>query len=230
MIVTTNQDLPFGGTPVSARTKAKRDMIVDAAMKAFAENGYQGARVEDLANELGVAKGSIFQYFGTKEGLFFAAYQRAVEVLPTWLDAPEDILDEGFFSTLHYWLEQTEHLMREDWIPSRVTLIGNYGTDLSLKREINRFLSDDPYGTRAFVKYGYERGEVREDIDEEMVVAMVDWMMERFQDAAITDELDPGLFYKGGDTTEKRIRRIEQFEELIRSAIGKQAEHTAPTA
>lgn len=221
MMVTTHQDLPFGGSPSSPRTEAKRDMIVDAAMRSFAENGYSGARVEDLANELGVAKGSIFQYFGTKEGLFFAAYQRAVASLPTWLDAPEEILDEGFFATMRYWLEQTEHLMREDWIPSRVTLIGNYGTDISLKREINRFLSSDPYGTVAFVKYGFEREEVRDDIDEEMLVAMVDWMMERFQDAAITDELDPGLFYKGGDSTEKRIRRIEQFEELIRSAIGK---------
>lgn len=33
----------------------------------------------------------------------------------------------------------TEHLVQEDRVPYRVSLIGNDGTDLVLKREINRF-------------------------------------------------------------------------------------------
>lgn len=210
----------FGGVAGSPRTEAKRQLIVDTAMRAFAESGYQGARVEDIAKELGIAKGSVFQYFGTKEGLFFAAYRKAVASLPAWLDAPEKVLDQGFFFTLRYWLEQTENLMRDDWIPTRITLIGNYGTDLSLKREINRFLAGDPYGTSTFIDYGLERKEVRDDIDHDMVVSMLDWMMERFQDALITEELDPGLFHRRGDGPEKREARIDQFEELIRSAIG----------
>ena len=213
---TTDLQLPS----VSARTAEKRDRMIQVALRYFAEYGYQGARIEDMAAELGIAKGSFFQYFGSKDGLFFACYQKAVSMLPTWLDAPEAVLDDGFFATLRYWLEQTEHLMREDWIPSRVTLIGNYGTDLSLKREINRFLATDPYGTVTFVKYGLERRELREDIDLEMLVSMVDWMMERFQDAAVAEELDPGLFHKGAESAGRRQKRIEQFEELIRSAIG----------
>jgi TetR/AcrR family transcriptional regulator len=218
----SHQDDAPSESSVSARTAAKRDRMIEVALHAFAENGYQGARIEDMAAELGIAKGSFFQYFGSKEGLFFAAYRKAVSQLPAWLDAPEGVLDDGFFATLRYWLEETEHLMREDWIPSRVTLIGNYGTDLSLKREINRFLATDPYGTVTFVKYGLERKELRDDIDIDMIVSMVDWMMERFQDAAVADELDPGLFRRGGDSVERRTRRIDQFEELIRSAIGAQ--------
>lgn len=211
------------GTTRSARTEAKREAVVEVAMRSFAENGYQGARIEDIASELGIAKGSVFQYFGSKEGLFLATYKKAVSMLPAWLDAPQEILDGGFFETLRYWLEQTEHLMREDWIPTRVTLIGNYGTDLSLKREINRFLAEDPYGTIAFVDFGLTRGEVRDDIEREMIVSMIDWMNERFQDSIVAEELDPGLFSRGGETTQRRKARIEQFMELIRSAIGKAA-------
>ena len=60
----------------------------------------------------------------------------------------------GFFEVLRYWLVRTEHLLHEDWIPYRVSLLGNYGTDLTLKREINRFLlAEDPYGTVPFVRY-----------------------------------------------------------------------------
>lgn len=205
----------------SARSAAKRDLIVDTAMRHFAEHGYQGARVEDVASELGIAKGSIFQHFGSKAGLFFAAYQKAVAALPAWLDAPKDVLDAGFWVTLVYWLERTEHLIQDDWVPYRVTLIGNYGTDLKLKREINRYLvSEDPYGTMDFVEFGVRRGEVREDLDLEMAASMIDWLAERLQDALVTAELDPGLFHRHPNLPQRRALRIEQFVDLLRRAIG----------
>ncbi|MEX0755870.1 MAG: TetR/AcrR family transcriptional regulator [Actinomycetota bacterium] len=204
----------------TARSEAKRERIVDAAMRNFAEHGYQGARVEDIASELGIAKGSIFQHFGSKSGLFFEAYKKAVFAMPAWLDAPESVLEEGFFSTVLYWLKRTEHLIQDDWVPNRVLLIGNYGTDLQLKREINRFLvSEDPYGTLDFVEYGIGREEVRRDVDLDMVVSMLDWLAERFQDALVTEELDPGLFHRRGVPNRTDVR-IEQFATLLRSAIG----------
>lgn len=203
------------------RSEEKRRRIVEVAMRHFAERGYQGARVEDVARELGIAKGSIFQYFGSKAGLFLECYKRAVLSLPAWLDAPEEVVEEGFFAVLAYWLQRTEHLVREDWVPNRVTLIGNYGTDLRLKREVNRFLlSEDPYGTLDLVEYGIRRGEVRDDMDLDLVVSMVDWLAERFQDALVAEELDPGLFHRSRDDPARRERRIEQFVELVRAAIG----------
>lgn len=206
------------------RSEAKREKIVDAAMRHFAEQGYQGARVEDIATELAIAKGSIFQHFGSKAGLFFAAYKKAVASLPAWLDAPPEIVEEGFWRTLDYWLERTEHLVQDDWIPYRVSLIGNYGTDLKLKREINRFLvSEDPYGTLDFIEFGVKRSEVRDDIDVEMLASMVDWLADRFQEALVTEELDPGLFHRHPNQSQRRQIRIEQFAQLLRSAIGTSA-------
>ena len=191
-------------------------------MRLFAEHGYQGARVEDLARDLGIAKGSIFQHFGSKAGLFLATYKRAVSSLPAWLDAPSDVVERGFWPVLAYWLERTEHLIQEDWVPYRVSLIGNYGTDLTLKRDINRFLlSEDPYGTLDFVEFGVGRNEVRADVDAEMSASMLDWLAERFQDALVTEELDPGLFHRRSDDPHRRRQlRITQFTELLRGAIG----------
>jgi TetR/AcrR family transcriptional regulator len=207
----------------STRTAAKRDQIVDAAIRHFAEQGYQGAKVEDIAKELGIAKGSIFQHFGSKAGLFFEAYKKAIGSLPAWLDAPKTVRDKGFFATLDYWLQRTEHLVAEDYVPYRVSLIGNYGTDLALKRDINRFLvSEDPYGTLEFVEFGIARGEVRDDIDLEMIVSMVDWLSGSIQDALVTEELDPGLFHRWRNQPERQRMRVEHFNLLLRSAIGKQ--------
>jgi TetR/AcrR family transcriptional regulator len=204
------------------RSAAKREAIAEAAMRHFAEHGYQGARVEDLARELGIAKGSIFQHYGSKAGLFLATYKRAVSSLPAWLDAPSEVVETGFWPVLEYWLDRTEHLIHEDWVPYRVSLIGNYGTDLTLKRDINRFLlSEDPYGTLDFVEFGVGRNEVRGDVDAEMIASMLDWLAERFQDALVTEELDPGLFHRRSDEPQRRRQlRITQFTELLRSAIG----------
>jgi len=204
------------------RSAAKRDAITEVAMRHFAEHGYQGARVEDLARDVGIAKGSIFQHVGSKAGLFLASYKRAVSSLPAWLDAPSEVVETGFWPVLEYWLERTEHLIHDDWVPYRVSLIGNYGTDLTLKRDINRFLlSEDPYGTLDFVEFGVQRNEVRGDVDAELIASMLDWLAERFQDALVTEELDPGLFHRRSEDPERRQQlRIMQFTELIRSAIG----------
>jgi AcrR family transcriptional regulator len=203
------------------RSEAKRAAIVEAAMRHFAEHGYDAARVGDIASQLGIAKGSIFQHFGSKDGLFFEAYKQAVRSLPAYLDAPEEVREQGFFAILRYWLVRTEHLLREDWIPYRVSLLGNYGTNLALKRDINRFLvNEDPYGTVPFVRLGLERGELRKDLDEPMIVSILDWTMERFQDALLTEELDPGLFRRPGHPAEKKEARINQFLDLLKRAIG----------
>jgi len=41
----------------------RRDRIIEAAMRHFAERGYRGGRVEDIALECGVAKGTVFLDF-----------------------------------------------------------------------------------------------------------------------------------------------------------------------
>lgn len=210
-------------TPLATRPRAeaKRARILEAAMRQFAERGYHATRIEDIATELSIAKGSVFQHFGSKEGLFLAGYQKAVSSFPSYLAAPPEIVAKGFFATLSYWLERTDRLLRENWIPYRMALLGNYGTDLKVRNEINRFLRDhDPYGTTAFVRAGVERGEVRSDIDETMLVSIVEWTVERFQDALLTEELDPGLFSRQGNRPEKTAGRIAQFLDLLQGAIG----------
>src|SRR5579875_2637415 len=196
----------------AGRQRAKRERIIAVAMEHFASRGYEGTRADEIAAAAGVSKGAVFGYFGGKAGLFLAAYQAATRSFSRYLDAPPEVLSQGFFATIRYWLDATPHMIGEDWVPYRVALIGGYCTDLALKRE-------DPYGTRDFVRFGVERGEVRCDIELDLIVSAVDWMVERCQDAIVTEELDPGLFGYFSQSAELRERRVRQFVELLRSAI-----------
>jgi AcrR family transcriptional regulator len=191
-------------------------------MRHFAERGYRGARVEDIAAEVGVAKGTVFLDFTSKEGLFLAAYQRAVSMLPAWLDAPPEIVEQGFWAIVDWWLERTEELGEQDWVANRVTMMGRYDTGLGLRRPIDRFMrSEDPYGTLEFVEFGVRRGEVRDDVDAEMLASMLDWLAVRFQDALVSVDLDPGLIHR---KPERRSMRIKEFVEVLRGGIEVQPE------
>jgi len=82
---------------------------------------------------------------------------------------------------------------------------------------IDRFMrSEDPYGTLEFVEFGVRNGEVRDDVDPEMLASMLDWVAERFQDALVSADLDPGLIHR---RPERREMRIKEFVEIIRHGI-----------
>jgi len=52
------------------RKRARPAEILDAALKVFAERGFAGARMEDIAARAGVTKGTIYLYFENKEAVF----------------------------------------------------------------------------------------------------------------------------------------------------------------
>ena len=51
-------------------TKGKREAIIEAAAKVFASKGFHSARVEEIAREADVGKGTVYEYFDSKEDLF----------------------------------------------------------------------------------------------------------------------------------------------------------------
>jgi AcrR family transcriptional regulator len=57
-------------------TRTKRE-ILDIAMREFADQGYAGARVDEIAAQTRTTKRMIYYYFGSKERLFVAVLERA---------------------------------------------------------------------------------------------------------------------------------------------------------
>lgn len=57
------------------RKDARPGEIIDAAMTLWAEKGFAATRLEDIAVQAGISKGTIYRYFESKEALF----EKAVE-------------------------------------------------------------------------------------------------------------------------------------------------------
>jgi AcrR family transcriptional regulator len=56
---------------------ATRKNIIEIATEEFAEKGFNGARVDDIAARTNTSKRMIYYYFGDKEGLFVAVVEQA---------------------------------------------------------------------------------------------------------------------------------------------------------
>lgn len=68
--------------PRRRRRDARPSEIIEAGLQEFAEAGFAAARLDDIARRAGIAKGTIYRYFDSKEALFEAALlSRAGEVV-----------------------------------------------------------------------------------------------------------------------------------------------------
>lgn len=64
-----------------AQIERRRTDILDAAALLFAKAGYPATDLQDVADQLGLAKGTIYLYFPSKEELFLAAVDRGMNLL-----------------------------------------------------------------------------------------------------------------------------------------------------
>ena len=76
---------------------ARRQRVIDAAMKLAADGGYDAVQMRDVASEAGVALGTIYRYFASKDHLLAACQvefargeQRRLELRPTQGDTAAD--------------------------------------------------------------------------------------------------------------------------------------------
>src|ERR1700716_4731427 len=93
------------GRPKAQDAPVTVEQILDAAFRAFATYGYDGVAVRTLNRELGVSHNLIHQRFGSKQGLWYAAVDRAFSQQITQLAT-------GFDPTLADPLDQLNHAIR----------------------------------------------------------------------------------------------------------------------
>ncbi|WP_337174112.1 helix-turn-helix domain-containing protein [Paludisphaera sp.] len=65
------------------------------ATQLFAEHGFSDAMTQDLADRLGVGKGTIYRYFPSKRELFLAAADRVMRTLTAEVDASIADIEDG---------------------------------------------------------------------------------------------------------------------------------------
>jgi AcrR family transcriptional regulator len=118
--------------------KERREQLLDVGRALFAERGYDGTAVEEIATRAGVSKPVVYEHFGGKEGLYAVVVDREVQRLMDSFtnalsgDNPRELLEQAALVLLTYVEEQGDGfriLVRES--PVGVERGGGFATIIS---------------------------------------------------------------------------------------------------
>ncbi len=190
---------------VSRRKGDKRERILKAALKIFAQKGFYPARISDIAKEAGVAEGTIYIYFDSKEDLILSVFR---EKMGQWMERLSAMLSEAesskeklriivstHFSTLY----NNPHLAQLVQVELRACSAFMRGGSAPEMRRYLRIIEE-------VLREGKERGEFRKDFNEWLaaraLLGIMDelatiWVLKKRIElpAMVDDVLD--IFYKG---------------------------------
>jgi TetR/AcrR family transcriptional regulator len=204
----------------------KRGKVLDAAVDEFAQYGFNSASMNRIVQRLGIAKGSLFQYFGNKEGLFRFVFDYAVDLVRQSLRQVKHESDHGDFFERVYrsLLAGIEFIDRHPQIYQiylRMLFQETFPVRAQFLQQVRLFSAE--YLT-PLVEHGIARGELRPDLDVTMTVFYLDALMDRFLQAYCISFLDAGAgFYQASHN--QLQHRAREFVRLLRHGLGS---HTTP--
>jgi AcrR family transcriptional regulator len=83
-----------GRPPVQGLRERRREQILTAATRIFAQRGYPATDLQVVADAIHAGKGTLYRYFPTKEALFLAAIERGILRLSRQVQATASRVEE----------------------------------------------------------------------------------------------------------------------------------------
>ena len=159
-----------------SRKEEKRALIIEAAARVFARRGFAGTLMAEIAIEAGIGKGTLYEYFDSKEDLFFTVFEWFVQA--TEAEAKVSIsalggsaserLDALSDSLMSSWaqMEDMYSLVMEFWSASASSQMRE-----RFKQAFKNGYSDFRQIVSTLIRDGIERGEFQPQVDIDSVAA-----------------------------------------------------------
>jgi len=159
-----------------SRKEEKRGLIIGAAAKVFARRGFASTLMAEIAIEAGIGKGTLYEYFDSKEDLFFNVFEWFVKA--TEAEAKVSISALGGSaserlgalsdSLMSSWaqMEDMYSLVMEFWSASASSQMRE-----RFKQAFKNGYSDFRQIVSTLIREGIERGEFQPHVDIESVAA-----------------------------------------------------------
>jgi AcrR family transcriptional regulator len=210
----------------------KRGRVLEESLREFAEHGYHQASVNRIVGRLGIAKGSLFQYFGSKEGLFRHLFGRALEEIKAPLKAIRDadgqesfperlrrvFVTGAAFARAHPLIWRVYRRMTaQDDFPLRATLLA------TVRQEALTYF-------RELVEGGQARGELRADVPPLAAAFLMEAALDRALTAQDSELLDAGFGLSRDDETTRRERLVALADILSQGLMAPAAKGDARNA
>ncbi|QTA83452.1 DNA-binding HTH domain-containing protein, TetR-type [Desulfonema limicola] len=202
-------------------SKDKQERITRIAVEEFSEKGYAQASINSIVSRLGIAKGSIFQYFGNKKGLFIFAFNISMNMVKDYLRTVRDqTRSENLFTRLEATLLAGVIFLQKHPVIYRLYIRIMFEYEIPFRNEI--LLSLREYSLKYFrtlLTDAAANGEIRAKLDIDKACFVLDAVMDRFLQAKILPHLDAGLgIYNTGEQEAREW--IKELTDILRTGLG----------
>ncbi len=208
---------PLTGTRLfRSLTPEKRDKVFKAAVHEFASKGYRNASMNSVVKIARISKGSLFQYFRTKQALFDGVVEMALIEVKNYLkQVREDTSNMSFFDRLAQLIRAGFEFIDKHPLLARIYfhLIQSGETPFGVERMLQLHKLSDEF-MADLIRDAIGRAEIRDDLDVERVAFLVNALMETLLRAYYTEFMASGLGLYRGDAAELDSW-VETFLQLV---------------
>ena len=146
----------------------KRDRILKAGVKVFAKNGFYATRVSEIAKAAGVADGTIYLYFKSKDDVLITIFEDGIQRLLTILREVATS-DESFDARITRIIELQLGLLEEQRDLAEVITVNLRQSSTLLKQYAAPLFSEYIDVIAGLVRDGQREGAFRKDINARVV-------------------------------------------------------------
>jgi AcrR family transcriptional regulator len=159
----------------------KKERVMRAAIEEFQACGFENAKIEVIALNAGVAKGSIYQYFDDKKELFLYSVTWAIEHFMKMIDRQTPLKDMDVYEYFLSGSRERFDIIRKEPLLISFTMDFTHGKYGKLTEEISRELKlvGDEYELR-LIANGKKRGTIRDDMDDKLLLLFFQGVTEKF--------------------------------------------------
>ena len=195
----------------------KQQIIIDASVAEFADNGFKNASVNKIVEQAGIAKGSLFNYFKSKSLLFEYVYTLALKEVKAYLARVRDESNQDeFFIRLSKIIDAGINFIEKHPLLAKIYFRLLNSDDSPRGKKIIKELHNEAVNyLEGFVKIGIERGELR-DTDTMTAAFLLESVINRILQTYYLD-----LFNSSSKINKNDRQWIDQIVETIKTGMSK---------
>ncbi|MCS5613422.1 MAG: TetR family transcriptional regulator, partial [Candidatus Poribacteria bacterium] len=146
------------------KSTAKRQQILDSAVAVFAEKGFYNAKVTDIAHKAGIAHGTVYLYFQTKEDILIQIFEEKFEELVSYIFMEVGTEQNALAKLRRLILVQLQMIETNPELTELMLLEARQSSKFILSSAISK-IGDYCDKIEGILKEGIEEGLVRPDLD-----------------------------------------------------------------
>lgn len=152
----------------------KKDHILDVAERVFSDLGFDGASTRMISGEAGVNMAMLNYYFGSKEGLFLAVFERKISSFQTLL---QNIGSDDSISSWDKLAKCVDNYVERIIVNNCFQKLINRELSLNkrwdLTDKITEILMVNVYELKKILNEGVKNGSFNDDTDTELTIATI---------------------------------------------------------